>query len=153
MRLELIASNQVSAQSAVTVAKPKTERVKDNIAWAIAAQMNMSGLRAAALGPQPGSFGWAWDGVNLDGENVNPGVAFLPYVQQIVYLPPFVHRWLRPTYPRIYMLRPCPVAGHPRRLESPSSPLPDRSENGGGEALELVVLAEARAVWHCAVSA
>lgn len=154
----------VSAQSTQTLTKPVKERCHEVFDWPIAGQMNKSGLAAAALGPQPGSFGWSIDGINLDGENVNPGIAYLGHVKQIVYLPPAVpgshSRFcvslvLRPhtvrvgRCPRAQMcVSRCTAAAvygfravgrwTNRRLSNPSgSPVPDSPRNparGGGTA-------------------
>jgi hypothetical protein len=81
---------QYSAQSTRNLTKIPRVRCQIQFNWPIVAQMNLSGLQAATVGFQPGSFGWSHDGVSLDGENVNMAVFFLPAVKQIVYGPPGV---------------------------------------------------------------
>jgi hypothetical protein len=77
-------------QSTQTLSKIPKTRVWTEFGWSIAAQLNLSGLQKASRGPQPGSFGYSKDGVSLDGENVNPALFYLPFVDEVLWGPPAV---------------------------------------------------------------
>ena len=87
----LTANADFSAQSTrqLQVGATPRWRCKTEFNWAIAGQLNLSGRQAASWGPQPGSFGWITDGVTIDGESINPGIAFLPNIKKVLWMPVF----------------------------------------------------------------